>query len=162
MRVDVKSLIDNAPLGPCQMGIFILCGVIALVDGFDTQSIAFAAPAIAAAWNVSPAQFGLAFGTGLFGALFGGMLLGPLGDRVGRRKILIFAVVLFGATSWGTAHSQSIGVLIFWRFVTGLGLGGAIPCLIALTSEYAPTGCERRSLPPCSAAFRSEPSWAAF
>jgi MFS transporter, AAHS family, 4-hydroxybenzoate transporter len=150
MRVDVRALIDDAPVGFYQNCIFFTCGLVAMVDGFDTQSIAFAAPAIAGAWKVSPSEFGLAFGAGLFGALCGGLLLGPVSDWIGRRKILVFSVGLFALTSYATAQSQSIGELIFWRFVTGLGLGGAIPCLIALTSDYAP---KRRQVTILTAMF---------
>jgi MFS transporter, AAHS family, 4-hydroxybenzoate transporter len=136
--VDVQALIDGSPIGAYRIGVFVLCAFIAMVDGFDTQSIAFAAPAIAATWQVSPSQFGAAFGAALFGAMMGGIVLGPLGDRIGRRQILGIAMVIFGLASYGCAHSQTIQGLMLWRSVTGLGLGGAIPCLIAITSEFAP------------------------
>jgi AAHS family 4-hydroxybenzoate transporter-like MFS transporter len=138
MRAQIRPLIDSAPIGAFQFGIFVVCGLIALVDGFDNQAIAFAAPAIAAAWNVSASSFGLAFGIGLFGTLLGAMFFGPLADRFGRRSMLGVAVCLFGLTSLGTAFGQSIEALMVWRFLTGIGGGGALPCLGAITSEYAP------------------------
>ena len=138
-QLNIKTVMDQATVGAYRLGIFMLCGLIAMVDGFDTQSIAFAAPAIATAWQVSPSQFGIAFGAALFGALFGGACFGPLGDRWGRRPILIVSMMLFACASYGSAHSETIQTLTVWRFITGLGLGGAIPCLIAITSEYSPT-----------------------
>jgi MFS transporter, AAHS family, 4-hydroxybenzoate transporter len=136
--IDVGQAIDAAPVGPRQIAVFVVCGLVALVDGFDTQSIAFAAPDIAAHWSVPHEMFGAAFGAGLLGGLLGGIVLGTLGDRLGRRAMLVLSMVLFALTSYGTATSENIESLIAWRFATGIGLGGAIPNLVAVTAEYAP------------------------
>lgn len=138
VEVDAESVIDQAPIGWLQRGIFFLCGLISLVDGFDTAVIAFAAPAIASTWGVPPEQFGFVFGAGLLGGAFGALMLGSISDLVGRRLVLALSMAVFGATSLGAAFSQSIEALTVWRFLTGIGLGGAVPCLIAIVSEYSP------------------------
>ncbi|MDB6087131.1 MAG: hypothetical protein JWN43_5012, partial [Gammaproteobacteria bacterium] len=114
------------------------CALDAMVDGFDTQSIALVAPAIAAAWQVEPSRFGMVFGAGLFGSLLGALVFGICGDRFGRRPALIAAVALFAATTSMTPSASSLPVLGLVRLVTGLGLGGALPGIISITSEYAP------------------------
>src|SRR5258708_23997281 len=112
-------------------------------DGFDTIAIGFIAPAIRAEWGATPAQLAPLFGAGLFGLMIGAFAFGPLADRLGRRAILALTVLFFGVASLASALAPSIGMLTLLRFVTGLGLGGALPNAITLTSEYSPEG--RRS-----------------
>jgi AAHS family 4-hydroxybenzoate transporter-like MFS transporter len=106
-EIDIRKTIDEAPIGAYRFSIFALCGFIALCDGFDTQSISIEAPAIAATWTVSAAQFGIAFGATLFAAMFGGIIFGILADRVGRRPMLALSLAVFALGSRGTAFAQS-------------------------------------------------------
>jgi AAHS family 4-hydroxybenzoate transporter-like MFS transporter len=137
-EISLESGVDSGPLGAAQITIVVMCALVAMVDGFDTQSIALVAPAIAAAWHEVPARFGLVFGAGLFGGLVGALVFGVGGDRFGRRPALLAAVALFGVATSITPCTASLTVLAAVRGVTGLGLGGALPTLISLTSEYAP------------------------
>src|SRR5437879_6591589 len=134
---DVPGL-DAAELSRYQIAILSLCALIAMVDGFDTQAIAFVAPQIAARWNAPIASFGPIFGAGLLGSMIGSLAIGTVADRTGRKPGLIASMALFAvaslATPWVSATSE-LGIL---RFVTGLGLGGALPSIFALASEYAP------------------------
>ena len=109
-----------------------------MIDGFDTQVIGMVAPAIAASWHVGPAAFGAVFGFGLFGGLIGVLALGTASDRFGRKPVLIAAIALFATTSLFTPFTTSLHALIAVRFVAGLGMGGALPGLIATASEYLP------------------------
>lgn len=136
--LDVAALIDSRPPGRYQKVAIALCALVVFLDGFDTQVIALVVPALAQAWAIDARGFGPVFGAGLVGALCGAIALGGLGDRVGRRVALLGSVLLFGACSLGTAFAQGFGELIAWRFLTGIGLGGALPNAIAITSEYAP------------------------
>ena len=135
---DLESIVDINRLSRFQIAIIALCGLIALLDGFDTQAIAFVAPSIAAAWNLAPSAFGPVFGAGLLGGLIGAITLGMASDRLGRKPTLVAAVLLFAAGSLTTLLAHSLWQLGVLRFVTGLGLGGALPSFIALSSEYAP------------------------
>jgi MFS transporter, AAHS family, 4-hydroxybenzoate transporter len=137
-KLSLESIVDNSPLGRGQIMIIVICALIAVVDGFDTQSIGLVAPAIAAAWQIAPSRFGMVFGAGLFGSLLGALAFGICGDRFGRRPALIAAVALFAATTSITPLASSLPVLGLVRLATGLGLGGALPGIISLTSEYAP------------------------
>jgi AAHS family 4-hydroxybenzoate transporter-like MFS transporter len=125
-------------LGGYQILVFVLCALVALIDGFDTQVVALAAPQIAAEWGVEPAAFGRVFAAGLFGALFGALGFGIAADRFGRKPSLLVAIVLFGSVTLLTPFATSASDLMLIRFVTGIGLGGALPGVIAVTSEYSP------------------------
>jgi MFS transporter, AAHS family, 4-hydroxybenzoate transporter len=120
--------------------VTLLCAMVTTLDGFDTQSIALAAPSISREWAVPAAAFGSVFGIGLAGSLLGTVLLGRLGDRYGRRNLLIASVALFAVCSLLTPLVGSVAALIAVRFLTGIGLGGALPAAITLTSEFAPPG----------------------
>lgn len=134
----IDTLLDGAPVGGYQIRVALLCGLIAMLDGFDTQAIAFVAPVIGREWGVAPAQFGLIFSAGLFGIMVGQLLLGPLADRYGRRPVILGCTALFGVLTLATAFVDSWVALLALRFLTGIGLGGATPNLITLTCEIAP------------------------
>jgi AAHS family 3-hydroxyphenylpropionic acid transporter len=114
-----------------------LCFITALLEGLDLQSVGIAAPGISAEFKLAPAMLGWMFSAGLIGLLPGAFLGGWLADRIGRKKVLIWAVVLFGLFSLGTAHAWDYQSLLLARLMTGLGLGAALPILIAMTSEAA-------------------------
>ena len=141
--IDVQAFIDARKLSAVQVILLVLCFLVVAVDGFDTAAIGFIAPAIRADWGLTPAQLAPLFGSGLFGLMVGAFAIGPLADRHGRKAVLIFSVAFFGAASLASAFSPNLTVLILLRFLTGLGLGAALPNAITLTSEYCPEG--RRS-----------------
>jgi AAHS family 4-hydroxybenzoate transporter-like MFS transporter len=137
-QLSLARLVDDSPLASGQIMTIVICALVAVVDGFDTQSIGLVAPTIAADWHVEPSRFGMVFGAGLFGSLIGALVLGTCADRFGRRPALLVAVALFAATTLMTPFASSLPVLAIMRLVTGVGLGGALPNIISLTSEYAP------------------------
>jgi len=103
------------------------------------QVMAYAAPSIIRAWHINKAYFGTVFGFSLFGYMLGATSLSNLGDRIGRKKIIIGGALLFGAFSLATAFATSLTALFALRFIAGIGLGACIPNVIALTVEYAPS-----------------------
>lgn len=115
-----------------------LCFLVALLEGLDLQATGIAAPHMAKEFALTPAMLGWVFSAGLLGLLPGAFVGGWLADRLGRKAILIVAVLLFGGFSLGTAHAESYTSLLIARLMTGLGLGAALPILIALASEAAP------------------------
>ena len=137
--ISLAEALNKAKLGRFQIQIMAICFAVAMLDGFDTQSIAFVAPALKTIWAVPAGEFGVLFSAGLFGTMLGAIGLGALADRVGRKTIIVISVLTFSVMSLLSATASSTEELIVYRFITGLGLGGAIPNIIALTSEYAPT-----------------------
>jgi AAHS family 4-hydroxybenzoate transporter-like MFS transporter len=136
--IDITKVIEEAPFGRFQLLILVLCAWIALLDGFDTQAIAYVAPVIAEQWGIAMAGFGPIFGAGLAGLTVGAFVLSPAADRFGRKYVILLSVLLFGIFALVTARATTLNELLVYRFLTGLGLGGAMPNIIALTSEYAP------------------------
>lgn len=118
--------------------IIILCALVALLDGMDLQSIGLAAPFMAEALHVAPSAFGLVFSIALVGMALGSFALGRLADRSGRDRVLIAATICFAVFTLATAFASDFGQLLAFRFLTGVGLGGAVPCFISLCSEHAP------------------------
>ncbi|WP_158008775.1 MFS transporter [Rhizobium sp. AC27/96] len=137
--IDVAALIDAEPIGARQWAIIALCAGVALLDGMDVQSIGLAAAGIGAELNIAPTSFGAVFSSALAGLALGALFLGPLADRVGRKRVLIGSTLMFGLFTLATASSQFFSQLLAYRFLTGIGLGGAMPSFIALASEYVPS-----------------------
>lgn len=134
----VSEVVDSQPLSRFQIGTILMCGFVAVLDGFDTQSIGFLAPAIAESLNVPLQSFAPVFVAGLLGLMCGAGVLGPVADRWGRRWTIILSVLVFGLFSFLTASASSFNELLLFRFLTGIGLGGAMPNVVALTAEYSP------------------------
>ena len=134
----VQQFIDTQPYSPLQKRVLALCFLVVAIDGFDTSSIGFIAPALRAGWKLSATQLAPLFGIGLFGLMAGALLLGPVADRYGRKPVLVLSVAFFGGTSLLSAFAHDMQALLALRFLTGLGLGGAMPTAITLTSEYCP------------------------
>jgi AAHS family 4-hydroxybenzoate transporter-like MFS transporter len=142
--VDVAELIDKTPLGWFHVTVLLNTCVVMFMEGYDMQVTSYAAPALIKAWHLTSAYFGPVFGFGLFGYLLGATLLGHLGDRIGRKKVILGGSLFFGAFTLGTAFATSLPQLLFLRFLSGVGIGASIPAAIALTVEYAPAHLKAR------------------
>jgi AAHS family 4-hydroxybenzoate transporter-like MFS transporter len=136
--IDLVDFIDRQPVGGFQIRLLLTCAGVLFLDGFDTQAIGYVAPALAKEWGLTKGALGPVFSAGLFGLMIGALVFGPLADRVGRKKIIIFSTAAFGLGALATALVQDLNSLLVIRFLTGLGLGGAMPNTVAMTSEYNP------------------------
>jgi AAHS family 4-hydroxybenzoate transporter-like MFS transporter len=134
----IEALVDQSPISLSQYAIVALCGAFAMIDGFDAHAMAYAAPDIAREFNIPGAHFGPVFSASLFGSLIGVVSQGWLGDRFGRKTVLLGAFLIVGATSLVIIFSSTLQALIVLRFLEGVGLGAALPNLFAITSEYVP------------------------
>ncbi len=137
--IDIAAVMDERPFSGLQRRVVALCALVALIEGFDTQTVGFVAPALSKAFHLAPDTLGLFFSAGLVGLMLGTLLIAPLADRVGRKPVILASVGLFGLCSLGVANAGSVEILFAFRLLTGLGIGGAMPNLIALTSEYCPS-----------------------
>lgn len=136
--VDVGRLIDESRLNRVSVSVILLCGLIMLMDGYDYTIITVAAPVIRQEWDISATLFGVVFSAAMFGYLFGAIIFGTLSDMIGRKKTLILASCVFSVGTLLVYFSDSLQSLIPIRVFTGIGIGGAVPCAITLTSEYSP------------------------
>ncbi|HYA74810.1 MAG TPA: MFS transporter [Roseiarcus sp.] len=135
---NVMQMIEERGLAGAQVLVIALCALVALFDGMDLQSIGLAAPLMTAALHVAPQAFGPVFSAALAGLALGALALGPLADRIGRKRVLIGATLGFGVFTLCTAFAGGLGELLVYRFLTGVGLGGAMPSFVSLSCEYVP------------------------
>ncbi|WP_106475634.1 MFS transporter [Phytohalomonas tamaricis] len=137
-HMDVQEFINTRPLSLYQWGIVAMCFLIVFLDGFDTAAMGFIAPALAQDWGIDRSALGPVMSAALIGMVFGALGSGPLADRFGRKKVLVGAVLLFGAFSLLSAYATDLNQLLVLRFLTGLGLGAGMPNSTTLLSEYTP------------------------
>jgi len=136
--LDVRRFIDDQPFGRYQHLIAGLCAAIVFIDGFDAQVMGFVAPALSAELHIPRVMLGTVISSGTFGMMIGALTFGPLADRFGRKPVLVICALTFGVGSLLTSTATSVAQLTAFRVLTGLGMGGAMPNAIALTSEYMP------------------------
>ena len=136
--LDIRQFIDERPVGRYQVLVASMCALIVFVDGFDAQAMGYVAPALTQALGIPRSVLGSVISSGLVGMMIGALVSGPLADRIGRKPVLVASVLVFGIGSLLTATAESVNALMAFRVLTGLGMGGAMPNAIALTSEYMP------------------------
>lgn len=134
----IAEVIDARPLTAFQVMTVVLCAMVLVLDGLATQSIGFLAPSMAQSLHLPLASFGTVFSSALLGLMLSSMVAGPIADRLGRKGPIIFATLMFGTFTIVTAQAASFQQLVMFRFLTGLGLGAAIPNAVSLVTEYAP------------------------
>lgn len=127
-----------------QKAVLALCALSIILDGFDTQVLGFAAPTLLSDWKIDKGQLAPILGIGLFGMTIGAAMGGYVGDRLGRRLGMIASTILFGLATCAMAAATNLWTLAAFRFVAGIGLGGALPIAATLVAEFAPAN--RKSL----------------
>jgi len=137
-KINISDLIDSRKLSGFQIGLFILCGVCLMLDGFDVQAMGYAGPALKPEWHISDPAFGRLLSAALKGVLVGSIFLSMLADKIGRRPILIGSCLFFSLTTIATARAANLDQLLIIRFIAGIGLGAIMPNSMALVSEYTP------------------------
>jgi MFS transporter, AAHS family, 4-hydroxybenzoate transporter len=137
--IDVGGLIEGGQrFGRFQIGLMFWICTFMFIEGYDMQVVGYAAPAIIKAWHSDKAAFGVVFGAGLGGFMLGATILGNLGDRFGRKRMIVAGALLFGLFTLSCAWADGLTSLLVLRTIAGVGLGGSIPNAIALVTEYAP------------------------
>lgn len=137
-NVDVKAWIDSRPITGYQWLVVAAVLLIIMFDGYDTAIMGFIVPELLAKWGLSRAEIGLVLGCAMFGVVLGALITGPLADRYGRKRLLLLSVAVFALFSLLSAFSSSPEELALMRFITGLGLGAAMPNCVTLIAEYIP------------------------
>ena len=142
--IELGEIIDQRRMTTTQVLVAVLCAAALFVDGYGIQVMALAVPSLAKNWQMPESSFGLALSAVVIGITFGAGVLGPIGDRVGRKTMIVAAMILIGIATTCTALATTTTEFVIWRLATGAALGAGLPNCAALTSEYS--SIERRSM----------------
>ncbi|MCP1772124.1 AAHS family 4-hydroxybenzoate transporter-like MFS transporter [Neisseria perflava] len=142
--LNVQDFLNQNRFSPYQWLIFAICFLIAFFDGMDTAAIGYIAPSLLDDWGLEKKQLAPVLSAALFGLAIGAVSFGPVADKIGRKVVLTFSVILFSATCVASAFTENLMQMTVLRFITGLGLGAAMPNAVTLLAEYCPD--KKRSL----------------
>ena len=137
---DIGPLLDHGKWTRRHWLVATLAGAVVILDGVDSQALSFSLPAVSHDWHKASGQFAPALATGLLGVSLGSVVGGSVGDRVGRRPVLVVSVLLFGILTIATSTVAGLNGLTILRLLTSVGFGAAMPTAVAFVSEVAPTG----------------------
>lgn len=135
----IQAFLDQHGWTKFQWFIFIMMFLVAFFDGMDTAVMGYIAPDLIRDWNISKTDLIPVLSAALVGAAIGAIVLGPLADRLGRKTLLLFSVFIFSFSCVLSSFAQNLTQLEILRFITGLGLGAALPNAVTLLSEYCPS-----------------------
>ena len=136
--VNVNHIIDHAKFRPFHFNVLVWCLLIILFDGYDLAINGVVLPLLMVEWELTAMQAGMLASTALAGMMFGAMIFGSLADKIGRKKVIMICIVLFSGLTFAGGFASNPTEFAILRFLAGLGIGGVMPNLVALTSEYAP------------------------
>nr|PZN78469.1 MAG: hypothetical protein DIU56_09035 [Pseudomonadota bacterium] len=137
-EVEISEVIDSAKFVGLPLGITVLTIFIMLVDGFDLQTMSFVAPALLPEWGIERSDLTLVLTGSMIGMAVGSVLLGWLGDRIGRKNSYLVCIAFLFVGSLMSALSTGLNDLFAWRVLTGIGLGGVTPLAATMISEWTP------------------------
>ncbi|HEX5382925.1 MAG TPA: MFS transporter [Acinetobacter sp.] len=136
--LNINTVVDEAKFTPFHWSVLIWCLLIIIFDGYDLVIYGVALPLLMQEWGLSAVQAGLLASTALFGMMFGAMSFGTLSDKLGRKKTIMICVAIFSGFTFLGAFASSPVEFGILRFLAGLGIGGVMPNVVALMTEYAP------------------------
>ncbi|MEP3561543.1 MAG: MFS transporter [Marinobacter sp.] len=137
-NIDVNGVIDNATFNKFHWKVLFWCTLIIIFDGYDLVIYGVVLPLLMDQWNLNPYVAGLLGSSALFGMMFGAMGFGMLSDKWGRKKVILMCVVLFSLTTVINGFATNAWQFGILRFIAGLGIGGVMPNVVSLMSEYSP------------------------
>ena len=136
---DVGFASDTSSWAPYQKLVLLLCSLVIVLDGFDALALGFAAPAMLPDLNLTKEELAPVLAIGLIGMTIGAAIGGILGDKFGRKIALLVSTIIFGSMTGAIAFANDLPTLGLFRFIAGIGLGGALPNVTALVAEYTPS-----------------------
>jgi benzoate transport len=134
---DPRSLMATSPMTRLQITACIVTVMLNALDGFDVLAISFATSGILKEWNISRLEFGVVASMELWGMAVGSFLLGGVADQFGRRRSIMTFLVVMTLGSYMCSHAGNLLELGFWRFITGLGIGGMLAAINAASAEFS-------------------------
>jgi len=134
---DIVASMKQGEMRPIQMLAVTICIIINMLDGFDVLVVAFTAPVISEEWGLEPQAIGVLLSSGLFGMAAGSLFIAPVADRIGRRNIILWCLVIISLGMLASAFTNSVTQLAITRVITGLGIGGMLASITTITAEYS-------------------------
>ena len=138
--MNVNRVIGEAKFTLFHWLLFAACIIIISFDGYDLVVYGAAVPVLMKEWGLNPAYAGVLGSYALFGAAVGALTFGPLADKIGRRKVILICVALFSLAMGFAGMSSSPTIFGIFRFFAGVGIGGCMPNIVALATEWSPAG----------------------
>lgn len=134
---ELRDRLDAAPMSGAQVAAVAVTVALSALDGYDVLSITFAAPAIASDWGIGKAALGGLLSAGLAGMALGSLVIAPLADIVGRRRLVLGSLALMATGMLLSSFAATLTQLISWRVLTGLGIGSMVAVINPLAAEFA-------------------------
>src|SRR5262249_20459090 len=141
---DILARIERLPLSSWQIRTRIIVGTATFFDAFDALAITYVLPAVAPAWKLTPGAISWLISAGFLGQLIGALIGGAIAERIGRRPMIVAAVLWFGLFSLACGWAWSYESLLALRLLQGLGLGAEVPVAATYISELAAAKGRRR------------------
>ena len=135
--VDIAEIVETQERGAFPAMLFVMCCLVMLVDGFNQQSLNYAAPAIIKDWGIAKSLMTPVFDINIFGWMLGSIAFSMLADSIGRRNSIILAVAIFGVFTIALSYASNLVELSVIRFFSALGVGGAMPMAISMMADYS-------------------------
>ena len=120
------------------IAVMALCFVLNMVDGVNIFTLTYVAPVLQKQFAVGPERFAIVFSAGLVGMALGGLVVAPQADRLGRRPVLLAALLLMAVAMMASADAPNIWVLSAIRVFVGIGIGTVLASITALSAGFAP------------------------
>lgn len=149
----LRREIDQRPMTARQWAIVVVAVLLMMTEGYDVQAMAFTANAVTQDLGIGGSELGFLLSASLIGVAIGAAVIGPFGDRYGRRPVLLVSVLVNMTGLLLTATSGSTVEILIWRLLTGLGIGGIMTTGIVLVSEYSNAKYRALTLSIYSAGF---------
>lgn len=143
-KIIVNDVINNSKFNSFYRNTFLICMFTAIGDGFDINVFSLIIPSLMKDWGLNPAQVGVLGSWGMFGMIFGSLFFGPLADKIGKRRALMIATLIYVVFTAGVGFVSNVTEFAVCRFIAGFGLAGAFPLVVAMASEYSPKAIRSR------------------
>ena len=137
-QIEIQQVVDEAKFRPFHWSVLLWCLIIIIFDGYDLVIYGVVLPLLMQEWGLTTVQAGLLASSALFGMMFGAMCFGTLSENLGRKKTIIMCVTIFSGFTFLGAFAENPTQFAVLRFLAGLGIGGVMPNVVALMTEYAP------------------------
>jgi MFS transporter, AAHS family, 4-hydroxybenzoate transporter len=138
--VDIAHVVETQERSWFTVTLFVLCALVMLADGFDNQALNYAAPGIIKEWGINRALMTPVFNISIVGWMAGSIVFAMLADRIGRRRSILLATVVFGGFTFAVPFAHNLVELSIMRFCAALGIGGGMPMAVSLITDYARSG----------------------